>query len=208
MNQKGLSPILIVILIALGVGGYLIYQKQAKPNPVSTPSPVAQVTTQPSPTLSDETANWKTYENKQGSIKYAFRYPPNWISGGEGELQNPIFYSPNKSLWFTVIMISNGFSIKQIAEEESPPEYQLISRKDVTLSGYNAIIQEVKTAPQLSTVVVYVSNLKINEQSASSKKEGSLGSIHLNLQDLSNPEEVTQVKREFDQILSTFKFTD
>lgn len=33
MNQKGLSPILIIILIAiLGVGGYFVYQNQIKPS--------------------------------------------------------------------------------------------------------------------------------------------------------------------------------
>ena len=29
-RQKGLSPILIIILIAVTVGGFLIYQKQSK----------------------------------------------------------------------------------------------------------------------------------------------------------------------------------
>lgn len=38
--QKGFAPVLIVILIALVVGGYLLYQKQTKP----TPSPTAQIT--------------------------------------------------------------------------------------------------------------------------------------------------------------------
>lgn len=42
-KQRGLSPILIIILIALALGGYLFYQKQTK----STPS---QQTTQLSPT--------------------------------------------------------------------------------------------------------------------------------------------------------------
>lgn len=43
MSQKGLAPILIIILIALGIGGYLIYQKQSKSAVVFQPSsnPVA-----------------------------------------------------------------------------------------------------------------------------------------------------------------------
>ena len=44
MNQKGLSPILIVLILAALVGGYLVYQNQPKP----TPSPQPNV--QPSPT--------------------------------------------------------------------------------------------------------------------------------------------------------------
>lgn len=63
MKQKGLAPILIVLFIALAVGGYLLYQKQqqtiqATPTPTSTPES----------TNSAETANWKTYTN----IKYGF----------------------------------------------------------------------------------------------------------------------------------------
>lgn len=46
MNQhKGFAPILIVILIALAVGGYLIYQNQNQPK--TTPSTTAQLTLAP-----------------------------------------------------------------------------------------------------------------------------------------------------------------
>lgn len=48
MNQKGLAPILIVIILATLAGGYLVYQNQPKP----TPSP--QPTTQPLPTSSPQ----------------------------------------------------------------------------------------------------------------------------------------------------------
>lgn len=43
MTQKGLAPILIVLILAFLVGGYFVYQNQVK----STPTP--QSTTQPSP---------------------------------------------------------------------------------------------------------------------------------------------------------------
>lgn len=49
INQKGLAPILIVIILAVLVGGYLIYQKQNKP-----------ILQQPAPTLS--AANGKECE--------------------------------------------------------------------------------------------------------------------------------------------------
>lgn len=65
--NKGFVAILILILVAAAaLGGYLIYQNQSKP-----PSP------QPSPT-SDTAANWKTYTN----TKYGFSFKhPNLISG-------------------------------------------------------------------------------------------------------------------------------
>lgn len=64
VKQKGLAPILIVLFIALGIGGYLIYQKQPKPVSISQPSS--------NPVTSDETANWKVYTSSQYgfSIKY------------------------------------------------------------------------------------------------------------------------------------------
>lgn len=75
-KQKGLAPILIVLLITAVVGGYLIYQKQFKP--VTVP----QVAVKPSPTpvstaiatSSAEAANWKTYTN----YGISFEYPASW----------------------------------------------------------------------------------------------------------------------------------
>lgn len=64
-RQKGIAPILIVLLIALTVGGYLLYQNQSKPAPV-------QQATQPTPTP-DETASWKTYKNDQ--FNFELRLP-------------------------------------------------------------------------------------------------------------------------------------
>lgn len=103
MNQKGLAPVLIIVLLAVAaLGGYFIYQQQIKPNlvactmdakicpdgsAVSRTSPKCEFapcpTSQSSPTPSDETANpdsiganWKTYTNKQ--LGFSLKYPPNW----------------------------------------------------------------------------------------------------------------------------------
>lgn len=88
-KQKGLAPLLIVIIIALAVGGYLIYQRQPKPNP--TPNPLPQQTTQPSPSPIDKTANWKTYNRGDLSLKY----PPGW-SVRDSDYLNSVFLE-NKS---------------------------------------------------------------------------------------------------------------
>lgn len=75
MFQKGLSPIVVVLLIVLGIGGYLIYQNQNKTTPT-------QETTQSSVTQSDKTANWKVYTNTvQG---YSVRYPLDWFVQSTG----------------------------------------------------------------------------------------------------------------------------
>lgn len=73
-SQKGLAPILIVLILAATlVGGYFIYQRQAVPKPYH-PAPTAAPEIKPSPT-SDETVNWKTYTNSM--YGFAFQYPPN-----------------------------------------------------------------------------------------------------------------------------------
>lgn len=72
-RQKGLAPILIVMLIALGIGGYLIYSGKINLNKTQVPS----TATSPSPTNSDEIANWKTY--KDNNYAFSFKYPNIWI---------------------------------------------------------------------------------------------------------------------------------
>lgn len=93
MKQKGLAPILIILVIALGIGSYLIYsgkinfpQKQiactleAKICPdetsVGRSGPKCEFTPCPSPKVEEE-ASWKAYTN----IKYgfSFKYPENMV---------------------------------------------------------------------------------------------------------------------------------
>lgn len=68
-NQKGLVPIAIILIIAVVIGGYFLYQKQK----VSTP--LSQPTTQQA-SSSAEMINWKTYIDK--TLNYSFQYPSNW----------------------------------------------------------------------------------------------------------------------------------
>lgn len=81
MSQKGLAPILIVVLIAvLAVGGYLLYNQQTKLT--SAPQPTTQSTPAPSvnPTESAEPvdiSNWKTYTNSK--YGYSVKYPNNAV---------------------------------------------------------------------------------------------------------------------------------
>lgn len=70
-GQKGFAPILIVLLIALAIGGYLTYQKQIKSTPLPQPSPSSITTSVAS--SSDETTNWKTYTNDM--FNFSFKYP-------------------------------------------------------------------------------------------------------------------------------------
>lgn len=86
-KQKGLAPILIVLLIAVGIGGYLLYQKQ--PKQIFQPQNPAISQSSPTPSLSvtsvkkdDETANWKTYTNSNAGL--SFKYPLDCESPRDG----------------------------------------------------------------------------------------------------------------------------
>lgn len=107
--QKGFAPILIVLLLAIiSVGGLLMYWNQTK-----STNTIQQITQTPAPTftttaiqtassstsLSDETANWKTYiDDKYG---FTFRYPSfllvsvNELNYEAPSIKQIGFYNPN-----------------------------------------------------------------------------------------------------------------
>lgn len=83
MKQKGIAPILIILLIAAAIGGYLVYTNYSNLSRVKsrdnrtkvTPPPSTQITPLPSSTP-DATVNWKTYINTK--YNFSLKYPPNW----------------------------------------------------------------------------------------------------------------------------------
>jgi len=97
-TQKGFTPVLIVILIAIALSGYVLYQKQAKQFPsikactqdaklcpdgssVSRIGPNCEFSPCPSPapkesTISAEINGWKTYTSTE--YGYSVKYPANW----------------------------------------------------------------------------------------------------------------------------------
>ena len=90
-NQRGLAPIVIIFLIALGVGGYLVYQNLTKttsqPQSVTQPSPTPTEpteTTETSPLPSPTTAKpanksgWKIYSDNKIDFSYQLPENDNW----------------------------------------------------------------------------------------------------------------------------------
>jgi len=87
-TERGLAPILIVLLIALGIGGYLVYQKQTKPTssrntqPISTPLPKGLAESEKKLKIQktahlEQTTSWKIYKDNKYGIQV--KYPPNWV---------------------------------------------------------------------------------------------------------------------------------
>lgn len=87
--QKGFSAVLILIgVLILGlavIGGFAIGRQSpaAKVQPQQSPSSVV-VQVSPSPSIADETANWKTYTSNKFGIE--FKYPNDWLVKETGSI--------------------------------------------------------------------------------------------------------------------------
>lgn len=107
-KQKGLTPILIVILFAVAVGGYLIYSNYSNSRYKTAQSTLAP-TSNPESSSPPETTDQKTFINTK--YQYQFTFPSNFIitdsgtdkikgdeasilvnRGGQGAPGFPIFY--------------------------------------------------------------------------------------------------------------------
>lgn len=158
VKQKGLAPLVIIILIALAVGGVLLYQKQFKPTPVlqSSPNPVAT----PASIGTGETANpdligvnWKTYTSGWWSIKY----PPNFVSTngrygsyiadvdvrGESPIGNNHILI--EEFGFQLMPEDKNLSFDQLVDEMIPgtagmkPGEKILKKTKTSISGKEAI---------------------------------------------------------------------
>lgn len=199
MKQKGLAPILIVLLIALGIGGYLLYQKQqqtiqAPPTPTSTFES----------TNSAETANWKTYANDK--YNFSFKYPSNFS-------QVPI---AQNTLEFTPVPWPSG----EIGENELKKVGYgigvLVSpTKKQTLKDLVDSYDRFKTRADYSKVPTTIDNVsayKLTDvamdfptDAISLLKNSQEYFIYVKYYSL---EKKIEAKNVFDQIISTFKFTN
>lgn len=73
LKQKGLTPIVIILLIALVIGGYLLYSGK-----ISLDQKTGIQTTTQSP-FTDETASWKTFTTSGIDAGLTLKYPSNWV---------------------------------------------------------------------------------------------------------------------------------
>lgn len=206
--QKGFAPILIIILIALAVGGYFIYKNQQKP------VPVPQQVTQPQDkgyTISDaKTKGWKTYTSTTNS--FSFNYPSDWKIdvdyGGIGlRLGSPdLQASPpaptsistiSKGSRLTVVRTAYDFKTLEEAADKcnAPPSDKTSILGYTTVDGLKAIKLEfpggcVSTRThQLIFVVLKDSHEFLIEQEYSADGENPFSNL-------------------LDQVAATFKFTN
>lgn len=184
-NQKG-NVLLIVVLVFTALAGFLIYIK----NTLITDEPFPSG---PSETPSNETANWKTYENPELGI--SLKYDPYYI---------PVerFHTLKSGESIFILTSQNNFDSSSISICKTFKEKLCLipgqnwnqekDIKQITLSGKDAISFFVGTLNQDGEVqnVLHVIQLKGNHPIEMALTVDGMGG-----------EEV------FQKILSTFKFT-
>ena len=185
--------IIFLIFSALIAGGYFAY-KYLKPDKKqnSTPTPTTTPTSTP-----DETASWKTYSNTTHNI--IFKYSPFWtLTEKEGQVEKGVTYNTKVQLLKDSTKITMYFNMDGIGG--MPQNYE---GTPFVLDGNN-----------LYQYVNSYNNTKLVGISNSLK---TLGVFMLNnitysitLEYPVNYDETkeTELLNEFNQILSTFKFTD
>ncbi len=179
MKQRGLAPILIILLIAAAIGGYLVYSGKintSKKQVVQTPKV-------------DDTANWKTYTNN--IYGYTLKYPSEWeYKFGKGNKAQIIFGSSPVELRTDVpgFLISVSETIEQPLIKEDGRN-RVTETKQITIGGQSGEQAMINDAG--SGEVSYI-------QSAVAYNGKT---YYFNIHDFNK-------KPVYDQMISTFKFLD
>lgn len=220
-KQKGIAPILIVILIALALGGYLLYQKQFKPvsvlqpspSPVTSPEASSSATASPESTGIRETANpdsivanWKTYENKP--FFYQIKYPSNWIvqnvlygqSLTEGD--SLIGINPNNNM----ARAGDEINIEVVKDKTVEEAIQLLKNSNKLKSSGSFTLGDIK-GKRIETTYIQPNQKSLSDKTANptGTKVSVMFERNGNLYILSSLDYALVT---FNKILSTFKFTN
>lgn len=217
-NQKGFSEIILILVIVflVGVVGFFVFQnnqlKQEVPTTESNDvsESVTEVTTPPTGTSAPTTnsmANWKSYQDSKAS----FMLPPGWSASK----------SPSEGNQY-IITISSDDS----------PGYQLFPEIQISINTALGDDGEKLTLTSLSQAKTHYSqgfddkslevkeNYSINQRNSlmiqgSKSATGPGGGSYLQYQFIQFPKDIVvaqlsdkNLQEQFDQILSTFEFTE
>lgn len=224
-NRGFILPLLLIILGALVIIGisFGIYKFRCETN-VQKSIPAQKIST-PTPTPSDETANWKTYTAddtlKKVNINFSLKYPPNWFSTENNPHNSSyvpdVVFSPNKipdvytrsSPCFSIMggIWGTTTKIQDIIAEEDSTEIlsasgskismapKVESQENITINGMAGIYRKI---------IKYGENQVSDEVILKDGSNATYDSTGENFYIIASCPETNS--ETFNQILSTFKF--
>lgn len=196
MKQKGLAPLIIVLIIAVLAGGGYIGYKYFKSNfnitPVTSPTPINETPPE------DPTANWKTYINP--TEKFSFKYPPTWTidtkdEKGDDRGENIIVKLSKGEA--TIQIYANMMGIGGVGRD-----YQ---GTPVIVGGVNLFRYKITGADDKTIIIGFTDEL--TQSLGLFRTNGKTYGISMNYPvTLDKTQQGTDLEKEFDMIFSTFKF--
>lgn len=148
-RQKGLASLLIILLMVLGISGYLIYSGKIiiHKSQSTVPYDIYKKTNiNPDSTSSTETANWKIYQN----IKMGFelKYPPYYQIDRESddEISFSGSYYPGNQKTTDVVITSKVTDLSKLKEcsNDNSTDPCFSNKKDIELAGKKAVSFELR----------------------------------------------------------------
>lgn len=195
----------ILLVISCLIAGFFAYQTQKlakelqeiKSQKSVIPTPTPLVFSEPT---TDPTVDWKTYSNKL----FTFKYPSSWDTHMIGENANSTIMVAPKEKVDTVKQISGGFGggtflTLTISTKIEPPkwtsdEYWIVTSQEIIIDGLVGTKYDIDVIQDLP-------GLAKGDKTISIVIKKDTTYIQIDLLDKS-------YKTEFNQILSTFKFTN
>lgn len=194
----------ILLVISLSIAGFFTYQTQKLVNELrvmrdelkqaSTPTASTEPTTDP-------TMGWKTYANKAHNV--TFKYPSDWVLNivSEGDVANGQTYNTSLNLKNMKSVINIFLNLDGIGGVG-----QTLQGQPTTISGYKLYRYEKENTFN-NTLTIGVTD-SLTESLGVFRINGITYSITLNFPISYSSTEQLEAETVFDQILSTFKFTN
>lgn len=207
-KQKGSAVIfvLIGILILVGIAGGAYFFGKISNKPISTPSSVTQ--TQPTKAV-DETANWKTYSNQLMGI--SFKYPASYKLRETTSSQTTFKgVGLEKDATYT---LGGGQYDSNVLKTGVVISFVLRSSKDLSEAtlkneyGSGVILQKKILGQKEGIEVVFPNQGNNQPKHIFYILDSNILDISLDGGFETTPEQYSSYVSDFDQILSTFKFT-
>lgn len=193
MKQKGFAQILILLVVVL-VAGYFAFQYYRLKNQTIASLPPVNLPVVSPTALADPTADWQTYTNK--IYNYEFKYPDNWYIIPNKD--NSVDAGPNSLESLQALGGHGGgvdnpifivYSNQNAITDSADGTEKVLSQKNIDVSGIPAISYKVSGSVGFEEATIVL---------IKSKK----------LEIIYYDKPFQQYQDTFDQILSTFKFTD